>query len=200
LPCYHLARTFSFERARTRSEMTSKGFLICTSLSPWPMYYQCKWSVQLALIVFFTSKCLCNEVIGSHPIRRGNISFQNNKWNIKENNNILPTRFLFEILLRFVSGIFPIQGPSSMKCVMKCVVVEIGWRFYQAFLDQTHVSFDPSQWFSTHDCCPQRPRCVRHNIHGPWIVDDVDFYSCFILNYTDIISALSRFIGINCLA
>ena len=44
---------------------TSKGFLICISLSPWPMYYRCKWSVQLALIVFFTSKCLRNEVIGS---------------------------------------------------------------------------------------------------------------------------------------
>ena len=67
LPCYHLAlaRTFSFQRARTRSATTSKGFLICIALSPWPMYYQCKWSVQLAFIVFFTSKCLRNEVIGS---------------------------------------------------------------------------------------------------------------------------------------
>ena len=42
----------------------ARDFLF-VSLSPWPMYYQCKWSVQLALIVIFTSKCLRNEVTGS---------------------------------------------------------------------------------------------------------------------------------------
>jgi len=40
---------------------------------------------------------------------------------------------------------------------------------------------------------PQRSRCVRHNIHGPWIVDSVYFRSCFILNYVNITSTLSHF-------
>jgi len=47
---------------------------------------------------------------------------------------------------------------------------------------------------------PHRPRCVRHNIHGPCIVDDAYSYSCLTLKYMDIASALSRFIGINYLA
>jgi len=33
---------------------------------------------------------------------------------------------------------------------------------------------------------PQRQRFVRHNIHGPWIIDGIDFYSSFILNYMNI--------------
>jgi len=36
---------------------------------------------------------------------------------------------------------------------------------------------------------PQRPRCMRHNIHGPWIVDGVDFHSLFILNYVNVSNA-----------
>jgi len=39
---------------------------------------------------------------------------------------------------------------------------------------------------------PERPKCMRHNIHGPWIVDGVDFHSCLILNYMNITSTLSH--------
>ena len=34
---------------------------------------------------------------------------------------------------------------------------------------------------------PQRR--MRHNIHGPWIVDGVDFHSLFILNYVNVTNA-----------
>jgi len=40
---------------------------------------------------------------------------------------------------------------------------------------------------------PERPQCMRHNIHGPWVVDGVDFHSCLILSYMNITSTLSHF-------
>ena len=39
----------------------------------------------------------------------------------------------------------------------------------------------------------ERSQCMRHNIYGPWIVDGVDFNSCFILNYMNITSTLYHF-------
>jgi len=50
---------------------------------------------------------------------------------------ISPMKFLFSIVFRLVSKLIPIQGVSSMRHV----VVEIGWRFYQAFLNQTRALF-----------------------------------------------------------
>jgi len=38
---------------------------------------------------------------------------------------------------------------------------------------------------------PQRPRCTRHNVHGPWVVDGINFHWCFILNNVNITSTLS---------
>ena len=45
---------------------------------------------------------------------------------------------------------------------------------------------------------PERPRCMRHNIHGPWIVDGVYFHSCLILSYGNITSTLSHFTVDSC--
>jgi len=35
--------------------------------------------------------------------------------------------------------------------------------------------------FLSMTAAPHRPTCVRHDIHGPWIVGGVDLHSCFIL-------------------
>ena len=45
---------------------------------------------------------------------------------------------------------------------------------------------------------PERPRCMRHKIHGPRVVDGVEFHSCFILNYVNITSTLYHFIADSC--
>jgi len=45
---------------------------------------------------------------------------------------------------------------------------------------------------------PERPQCMRHNIHGPWVVDGVDFHSCLILSYVNITSTLSHFTVDSC--
>ena len=114
LPCYHLARILYLREHKLVVRRLARDLLF-VSLSPWPMYYQCKWSVQLFLIALFTSKCLRNEVIGSpsHPIRRGNISFQNNKWNIQEDNDIYEM-CCGENWLTFLSGI-----PWSNSCLVR---------------------------------------------------------------------------------
>ena len=55
-----------------------------------------------------------------------------------------------------------------------------------------HVSFDPFQWLSIHDCRSPETTTYEtwYSIHGPWIVDGVDLHSCFILEY---MNALSHF-------
>jgi len=76
---------------------------------------------------------------------------------------------------------------------MKYVLVKIGWRFYQAFLGQTHVSFGPSQWFSTHDCCSTKTKMSEtqylQSMNRRWCT----FLFLFDLNYINIISALFQF-------
>jgi len=51
----------------------------------------------------------------------------------------------------------------------------------------------PLNGFLPMTAVPQRPRWVRHNIFSTWIVDGADLYSCLILNYMNIISALFHF-------
>ena len=56
-----------------------------------------------------------------------------------------------------------------------------------------HTLFDPINGFST-IVAPERPQCMRHTIHGSWVVNGTDFHSCFILNYVNISSTLYHFI------
>jgi len=108
---------------------------------------------------------------------------------------MLPVKFLFWILLWLVSKLVPIQYVPYIKYT----VIKISWQFNWIFLDQTHVSFNPSQWFFLlMTAVPQRTRYARHSIYGPWTVDGVDSHSCFILNYEYILWS-PHFIGINCL-
>ena len=78
-------------------------------------------TVQLFLLILFTSKCLCTEVIGSPTLSAEVISRFKSKKN-EEKNNISPVRSLFYILHRLVSKMIPKQGASCMKHV----VVKIG--------------------------------------------------------------------------
>ena len=201
LPCYHLAHTFSFERARTRSATTSKGFLICISLSPWPMYYQCKWPVQLALIVFFTSKCLRNKVIGPLTLSAEVISRSKTiSGTLKRTITFCPRDFCLRYYLDLSQGFFLYKVRHLWNVLWNVLwlkLVDVSIRHSLIRLMSHSI---PLNGFLPITAIQQRPRCVRYNIHGPWIVDDVDFYSSLILNYTDIISALSRFIVFNCLA
>ena len=60
---------------------------------------------------------------------------------------------------------------------MKHIVVRIGWRCYEVFMSCSILSMIVLPMTAA----PQRPRCMRHNIHRPWIVNGVDFHSCWIL-------------------
>ena len=61
-----------------------------------------------------------------------------------------------------------------------------------------HTLFDPINGFLPIVAAPERPWCMRHKIHGPRVVDGVEFHSCFILNYVNITSTLYHFIADSC--
>jgi len=171
LSCYHHARFFnkdSLERACVRGAKASKrgfiGVLIMKklwSLSPWPMCYRCKWSVQPFLLVYFTSKCLCNEVIGSSK-----------RWYLVSTPRRIKRRITFRpwdssFRLRLVSKLIPIQGTSSMKHV----VFKIGRHFLSGFpWSNSALVQSLSMVFYPLTAALQRFKCLRHNIDDPWFV------------------------------
>jgi len=119
--------------------LVSSSWKTLASHSPWPIYYRCKWPVELFR---FNSKN--NKRTTSRP---WDFSFRS-YFDWSRSWSLCKVHHLWN----------------------KYVLVKIGWCFYQAFLVQTHVSFDPSQWFLPMSATPQRLRYRQHNIYSPWFV------------------------------
>ena len=163
----------------------------------------------------FPSKCLWNEATSFLTVSTDVISRFNSKKN--KEKTFLPVKFLFWIILWLVSGLILVQGTSSMKYVG----VQIGFirlSSIKLILDSIPVNGFVYPWLLLY-----RDQDVWDTI---WIVDDVDYHTCFISNDGITTSALSyltvdsnrsleslssrtmsmhlvwspRFVSINCLA
>jgi len=126
-------------------------------LSPWPMYYRCKWSVQLFLIVLFTYKCLRNEVIGSPTLSAEMISRS------KTINRTL------EGTIKFCLQDFCLRYYLYWSQIWSLCKVRHLWHVLWLKLADVFIRYsliNPSQWFSTHDCCPTQTTMCKTQY--PW--------------------------------